>query len=101
MRKRKEFRTKSGFMREGRRHITSVSSVLSNSVALPLPDPPLPPRSDAAPVRCNPAFSRSLSVQDKTEARRESISKRLLSERGVVRKESMTFVTRRLGLGSV
>lgn len=74
--------------------LTSVSSLVSSSAGpLPFAD-----RADEAdrptePARCRPAFSRSASFHDRMLARRLSISNRLLSPRGVVRKESRTFVT--------
>ena len=74
--------------------LTSVSSLVSSSAGpLPFAD-----RADEAdrptePARCRPAFSRSASFHDRMLARRLSISNRLLSTRGVVRKESRTFVT--------
>jgi hypothetical protein len=46
-------------------------------------------------ARCRPAFSRSGSVHERMVARRESISNRLASARGVVRNARRTFVTRR------
>jgi hypothetical protein len=52
-------------------------------------------RGPGASARCRPAFSRSGSDQERIVARRPSISKRLASSRGVVRKESRTLVTRR------
>ena len=76
---------------------TSVSSVLSSSVSFPFPrlhiDEPVAGRRP--PFRWMPALSRSSSDHWRIEARRESISKRFESPRGVVKKDRRTFVTRR------
>ena len=80
---------------------TSVSSDLSISAfagELTLEDRPQndePVDGSEALTRCRPAFSRSMSFQERIEARRESISKRLPSARGVERKERRTLVTKR------
>ena len=80
---------------------TSVSSDLSNSAFAGEPALDDRPQNDEAecvseePTRCRPAFSRSRSFQERTEARRESISKRFPSARGVERKERSTLVTKR------
>ncbi len=80
---------------------TSVSSDFSSSVfgleadVLLRPQNEPPCVASAELVRCRPAFSRSWSFHERIEASRLSISKRLLSARGVERKESTTFVTRR------
>lgn len=80
---------------------TSVSSVRSRSAPLPLGEvaadrPHSSEPCDALPFRCRPAFSLSSSVQESIEERRDNISKRFGSARGVTKKESSTFVTRRL-----
>ena len=81
--------------------LTSVSSVFSNSVPLAgelLADERDQKEGDGVRddcTRCKPAFSRSGSVQERIVARRESISNRLLSARGVVRNERRTLVTSR------
>ena len=79
---------------------TSVSSLVSSSAApFPFPDGPDTDVRDqevdaeGPPARCKPAFSRSPSFHDSIVANRLSISKRLLSARGVVKNESKTFVT--------
>ena len=80
---------------------TSVSSDLSNSALVGEPALDDRPQNDEAegvsedPTRCRPAFSRSRSFQERTVARRESISKRFPSVRGVERKERSTLVTKR------
>jgi len=85
---------------EGRKALTSVSSVFSNSgpFAGDELEDLLQNEDDfgAACARCNPAFSRSGSVHERTVARRESISNRFGSARSVVRNERRTLVTRRL-----
>lgn len=80
---------------------TSVSSDLSSSAFGGEPALDDRPQNDE-PVdvsgeltRCRPAFSRSRSFQERIEARRDSISKRLPSARGVERKERRTLVTKR------
>ena len=81
--------------------LTSVSSVFSSSC--PLAGELLAEERDQKEgdgtmdecARCRPAFSRSGSVQERMVARRESISNRLASARGVVRNARRTFVTRR------
>lgn len=83
-----------------RKH-TSVSSVFCKSALLPGPsDVDVRRQNDEEGDmtlgwwdRCNPAFSRSISDQDKIEESNDSISKRLASARGVVRKERRTLVT--------
>lgn len=80
--------------------IAASSSALRSSPSFPFAVPFLtilpggtgfPP-----PIRCKPAFSRSASVHDKMVARRESISKRLESARGVAMKDRRMLLTRRL-----
>lgn len=46
-------------------------------------------------ARCSPAFSRSSSFQESMEARRDNISYRLVSARGVDKKEMRTLDTSR------
>lgn len=83
---------------------TSVSSVFCNSAGLlagdDVADRPQNNEPDegnvALPLRCRPAFSLSSSDHERMVDMRDSISKRFGSARGVVRKESKTFVTRRL-----
>lgn len=71
--------------------LTSVSSVFSNSAPLEgeLPTDVRPQNDEggvaAGCARCKPAFSRSGSVHERIVARRESISNRFASARGVVR----------------
>ena len=82
---------------------TSVSSVFWSSAGLDAGEDALdrphkredPVDAGAALLRCRPAFSRSSSFQERMEASRVSISKRLESARGVVRKDRITFVTKR------
>lgn len=84
--------------------LTSVSSVLSSSkafvfeageseVALDQIEDPLP--AEGGPERCNPAFSRSSSVQVRMEDKSVSISNRFGSPLGVARNCKSTFVTSR------
>ena len=85
--------------------LTSVSSDLSSSAFAE--EPTLDDRlqnDEAVDVSeeltcCRPAFSRSRSFHERTEARRESISKHLPSARGVERNERRTL--RRSTLKSV
>lgn len=64
---------------------------------LGFPTPVLPPAPApfTAPIRCSPARSRSSSPHDRMDASRLSISNRLLSARGVLKKVMSTFVTNR------
>ena len=81
--------------------LTSVSSDLSSSAFAEEPTLDDRLQNDGAVdvseelTRCRPAFSRSRSFHERTEARRESISKRLPSARGVERNERRTLVTKR------
>lgn len=81
--------------------LTSVSSVLSSSCPLAeeLPAGERDQKESGGAIdecaRCRPAFSRSRSVHESMVARRESISNRFASARGVVRNARRTFVTRR------
>jgi hypothetical protein len=90
-----------GYTTKAEERPTSVSSDLSNSAFPGEPALDDRPQNDEAgdaseePTRCRPAFSRSRSFQERTEARRESISKRFPSARGVERKERSTLVTKR------
>ena len=90
-----------GYTNKVQEQPTSVSSDLSNSALAGEPALDDRPQNDEADgvfeelTRCRPAFSRSRSFQDRTEARRESISKRFPSVRGVERKERSTLVTKR------
>ena len=77
---------------------TSVSSVFSKSALLLEATFDGRPQNEGVELggaRCNPAFSRSASVHDRTDEISWSISKRFGSARGVARKERRTFVTRR------
>ena len=89
------------FSRVERLGLTSVLSVLSSSCAFAgemLAEERDQNEGDGAIeefARCRPAFSRSESVHERMVARRESISNRFASSRGVMRNDRRTFVTRR------